>query len=69
MINKEALEPYQQRVVEEREALDVKIEALKKFFGTDTFLKITANKQVLFRKQLAAMTEYSMILGARISDF
>lgn len=60
---------HQQRVQEESDALNIKIEALEKFIGTPTYHSLTHAHQYLLRRQLLAMREYSDILGARLALF
>lgn len=58
-------EPYQQRVVEEREQLDERISKLEAFIeGLDASL---AKDVDLLRCQLYAMRSYHAILSERIS--
>lgn len=60
---------HEQRVQEERDALNVKIEALEAFIGTPTYHGLTHAHQYLLRRQLLAMREYLDILGARLALF
>jgi len=55
------LKPYQQRVVEEFDALMVKLNALKKYLET--------NENELLTMQRNAMTEYAFVLSVRIDEF
>lgn len=61
--------PYQQRVVEEQGALDVKISFLNTFLEGEQFLTLPEIDQNLLIKQVNLMEEYSYILGERIKRF
>lgn len=61
--------PYQQRVVEEQVALDVKISFLNTFLEGEQFLTLPEIDQNLLIKQVNLMEEYSYILGERIKRF
>ena len=63
------MEAYQQRVVEEKEALDEKIEKLKAFTDTERFCALDEAEQERMTYQLEVMREYSQILGERIAAF
>jgi hypothetical protein len=60
---------YQQRVKQERQELDKKIESLTAFIGTPTYHEMDPHDQFLLRLQLVSMSEYSWILGERIARF
>jgi hypothetical protein len=62
--------PHQQRVVEEKEELDKKVELLRKFVTTNPiFESLDVKEQGRLRKQLVCMNCYSDILGDRIRNF
>lgn len=67
--------PHQQRVVEEKAALDLKLEALMHFVTTDMgvtseiFRGLPSDEKGRLRRQAKAMREYSDILGERIAAF
>lgn len=63
------LQPHQQRVVDEKEALDTKIAALNTFFKGDVFSKIPKAEQDRLTLQHQVMQVYSTILAQRISAF
>lgn len=61
--------PHQQRVVDEKTDLDLKIDALYNFFHGNIFDTLPADEQDRLSRQYSAMCEYSKILGERISAF
>lgn len=63
------MEAYQTRVVEEKAALDEKIEKLKAFLDTERFCALDEGEQERMDRQLVAMQEYSGILADRIAYF
>lgn len=63
------LEPYQERVVEEKQELDSKIKALRVFTKLMLINKTPVDEQDRLLRQLQTMTEYSNILNERIIGF
>lgn len=63
------MQPHQQRVIEEKEELDIKIEKLTSFFETKLFHEIDILEQNRLKTQLHHMGEYSKILSDRINNF
>lgn len=63
------MQPHQKRVIEEKAALDLKIEGLSAFIGTPIYHTLSHQDQFLLRRQLVAMNEYSSILRERIDLF
>lgn len=64
------MQPHQQRVVEEKAALDIKLEALNDFIDENPiFQKLDIGEQGLLYAQTYAMRQYSDILGERIDRF
>ena len=63
------MEAYQQRVVEEKQALDIKIGALVPFLGGGKFYALPLDEQARLTNQLHVMQRYSAILGERIAAF
>ena len=64
------MEPYQQRVIEEKEELDKKARALSDFIGlNDKFDDLDSEEQERMKEQCEIMWEYSEILGKRIAAF
>jgi hypothetical protein len=57
---------HQDRVRDEKAALDDKIQKLDAFIGKDYFLNLKKEAQDLMLKQLEVMKQYSEILGDRI---
>lgn len=70
-----ALAPHQERVVAERQELDVKIKALEQFVdrpgkpGSPIFAKLPARERGLLYEQHSAMSAYLDILDQRIEAF
>ena len=65
----QAMPPYQQRVVDERNALDEKITALRKFIASDMFKTVAEAERLRLGRQLVAMASYSEVLNERIMAF
>lgn len=63
------LQPHQQRVVDEKNELDAKTEALSDFLRTDFFHTLSTDEQGRMRAQRLIMCAYSSILGSRIAAF
>lgn len=63
------MEDWQARVVREKKELDEKIERLSIFLGTREFQALNSVDRALLESQLRFMTEYTNILGHRISRF
>lgn len=64
-----ALPPHQQRVLDEKIELDVKLSKLLAFFGSETYKAIPGQDQHLLQQQAVSMEHYSEILGMRIEGF
>ena len=62
------MEDYQNRVVEEKKELDIKIDKLGSFLYGDK-VNVVASEAIRMGKQLDVMKEYSVILADRISNF
>lgn len=65
----QTLKPHQQRVVEEKAALDEKIKLLDAFFLDPIFNNLTKKEQGRLARQSAWMTGYSNVLAERIEAF
>lgn len=64
------MKPHEQRVIDERDALGTKLNALVAFIvGAAQFIKLPPGDQALLRKQRNAMIAYYNILEHRISRF
>lgn len=60
---------YQQRVIQETDALKLKLDALNEFIISPKFEDLSGITQDLLRKQHVAMFEYHAILRRRIANF
>ena len=63
------MKPHQQRVVDERNDLDVKREKLHDFLHTDTYAKLDDGERGTLQAQYIVMGNYSDILQIRIEIF
>ena len=63
------MEDYQQRVVDEKDELDQKLDRLSVFMKGDTFKGLPSEEQSRMDRQLKAMSAYSEILAERIAAF
>lgn len=63
------MQPHQERVVEERLQLDIKVAALLAFFTTKLWDSLPEDEKDRLQRQLKCMQEYSGILGERIANF
>jgi len=61
--------PFQQRVVDEKTALDDKLAKLNHFFHGEQFAKLDAAEQDRLRRQSTFMGSYSAVLAERIGAF
>ena len=62
--------PHQQRVIDEKRDLDIKVKALERFISeSPIFEALSAIEQFHLRKQWKLMSEYSEVLGQRIAIF
>lgn len=59
------IQPHQQRVIDERDQLAEKINKLTEFIGSERFLSL-GGEQDLLRMQLGAMLQYLSLLERRI---
>ena len=62
-----SLAPHQQRVVEEKAALDEKLAKLLAFFDTPTYAALATEDRLLLIAQHTHMRAYSDTLGTRIA--
>lgn len=63
------MEPHQERVVEEKKALDLKLSMLDDFLDSESFVNLDGTEQYLLRKQAQYMQSYSDTLRDRIELF
>lgn len=63
------MEAYQQRVIDEKKALDEKIEKLDAFLDTDLFRSLSPDDGSLLMNQQHHMKAYSQVLAQRIERF
>lgn len=64
------LQPFQQRVVDEKNELDEKARSLSIFIGlSSTFEELDPAEQERLKEQNDIMWQYSEILGKRIAAF
>lgn len=63
------MEEWQQRVIEELDELQLKIDKLDGFFDTEEFEDLEAAEQVRLRMQSKIMQVYAEILEERIDAF
>jgi hypothetical protein len=62
--------PHQQRVIDEKNELDIKTNALSEFIGENPIFKTLDDaERTRLRKQLGFMQGYSSMLGERIAAF
>lgn len=66
---KRAMQPYQQRVIEEKTELDDKINKLSYFRVSGEMSKISDDERHLLNLQHHAMTTYSHVLALLIKSF
>lgn len=60
---------YQQRVIEEKKALDDKLQRLDPFVASNTFKALSLSEQERLNRQLSLMQQYAAVLGERIAAF
>lgn len=63
------LEPFQERVLAERQELDERRYKLNVFILSQVFASLDSHDRSLLREQALAMTAYSEALAARIERF
>lgn len=63
------MQPHQQRVIDEKIALDEKLNKLKEFLVSSIFDSLTMQEQTLLQAQSDYMQGYSNILAERITLF
>jgi hypothetical protein len=68
-VTEKQYQPHQQRVVDEKRELDIKIDKLQSFFSTDIFMSVDEAEQDRLHCQYQVMKAYSLILASRIKAF
>lgn len=63
------MKPYQERVLIEKQELDVRLSRLNDFISSDSFYSVPTSEQDMLKDQLIAMQVYSEILANRIAGF
>lgn len=63
------MQPYQERVVEEKKELDLKLEKLQVFLQSESFGHIHEAERFRLRLQEVYMRSYSEVLQDRIAAF
>lgn len=63
------MEPYQQRVVDEKNELDARYEKPLDFLCTDVFKGLPQQEKDRLVRQADIMLKYSLVLGERIAAF
>lgn len=63
------MEDWQQRVIDEKAALDEKLEQLRRWMTTDEFHDLGPDQRHLFTLQAHHMGQYSQVLAERIKLF
>jgi hypothetical protein len=63
------MQAYQQRVIEEKQELDAKLEKLNQFIASPQFLVVEVDEQKRLQRQQTFMKAYSNVLSERIEAF
>ena len=63
------MQPYQERIVNERDELGIRIDKLQKFQVTQAYIDLNHVDRNLLQQQKMAMIEYHDILNQRINRF
>jgi hypothetical protein len=63
------MKPHEERVLEEKRELDVKIDMLNGFFQTAVHTRLSRTEQCRLNQQIIIMEMYSRILDDRIQAF
>ncbi len=63
------MEPFQQRVIDEKTELDARIKKLAVFLNSPMCFTLEPDDLVLIRQQYGLMVEYSNLLLKRMSRF
>lgn len=63
------MQPYQERVVAEREELKERLSKLRTFMGSEQYDLLDASERDRLFRQAAHMAGYGRVLGERIAAF
>jgi hypothetical protein len=63
------MQPYQQRVLEEKDQLDTRLRALADYLLSEHFKALLKLSQDQLHLQFLAMKQYQLILAQRIENF
>lgn len=63
------MQPYQERVVQEKKELDEKLAKLDAFGRTEQYTLLPVDEQGRLNRQHSIMEQYSQILQERINNF
>lgn len=63
------MQPYQERVVQEKKELDEKIGKLDMFRYGSVYLTLSEEERLRLTRQFVHMKDYSDVLGERIAAF
>lgn len=63
------MEPWKQRVIDEKEQLDERMTKLDAYMETDAFRDLYEDERGLLLQQIDAMDDYARILRYRIDKF
>jgi hypothetical protein len=63
------MQPFQQRVIDEKKELDEKLQRLGAFFDNETFNGLPEDERIRLKRQESLMQAYSEVLGERIAAF
>lgn len=63
------MQPYQARVIQEKEELTIKLNALEAFFNTSIFDDLPRPERSRLLRQAGIMQQYIAVLGERIAAF
>lgn len=63
------LQPFQQRVVDEKDELDTRLDKLRAFVDSPLFDSLGMSDRAMMTAQAEVMSKYSRILGDRIAAF
>lgn len=63
------MQPYQQRVVDEKADLDDKLSKLRQFMTSNAWTAVPEPDRLLLIRQEEVMRQYAEILGKRIQRF